>query len=55
VRHADGAEIAARLWRDARVVVDFRMPDVIRLGIAPLYTRFVDVWDALARLRDVAG
>jgi kynureninase len=55
LRHPDGAEIAARLWRDARVVVDFRMPDVIRLGIAPLYTRFVDVWDALARLRDVAG
>ena len=55
VRHPDGAAIADRLWRDARVVVDFRMPDVIRLGIAPLYTRYVDVWDALARLRDVAG
>jgi kynureninase len=55
LRHPDGAAIAARLWRDARVVVDFRMPDVIRLGIAPLYTRHVDVWDALARLRDVAG
>jgi kynureninase len=37
------------------VVVDFREPDVIRLGIAPLYTRFVDVWDALARLRRLVG
>jgi kynureninase len=55
LRHPDGAAIAERLWREARVVVDFRLPDVIRLGIAPLYTRYVDVWDALARLRDVAG
>ena len=55
LRHPDGAALAERLWRDARVVVDFRVPDVIRLGIAPLYTRYVDVWDALARLRDVAG
>jgi kynureninase len=55
LRHPDGAAVADRLWRDARVVVDFRPPDVIRLGIAPLYTRHVDVWDALARLRDVAG
>ena len=33
------------------MVPDFRGPDSIRLGIAPLYTRFVDVWDALDRLR----
>ncbi len=25
----------------------------MRLGIAPLYTRFVDVYDALDRLRDL--
>jgi kynureninase len=25
----------------------------VRLGIAPLYTRFVDVWDAIDRLRDL--
>jgi len=35
----------------ANVVPDFRGPDSIRLGVAPLYTRFVDVWDALDRLR----
>ena len=33
------------------MIPDFRGPDTIRLGIAPLYTRFVDVWDALDRLR----
>jgi kynureninase len=25
----------------------------VRLGPAPLYTRFVDVWDAMERFRDV--
>jgi kynureninase len=35
------------------VVGDFRPPDVIRLGPAPLYTRFVDVFDAVARMAGV--
>jgi kynureninase len=35
----------------ARVVPDFRRPDLIRLGAAPINTRFVDVWDAMHRLR----
>src|SRR3954468_21336945 len=38
---------------DRHVVPDFRTPDRVRLGPAPLYTRFVDVWDALARFRDL--
>jgi kynureninase len=25
----------------------------VRLGVAPLYTRYVDVYDAMARLREV--
>jgi kynureninase len=25
----------------------------VRLGCAPLYTRFVDVWDAMERFRSV--
>jgi kynureninase len=32
-------------------VPDFRAPDRLRLGPAPIATRFVDVWDALDRLR----
>lgn len=40
---------------DRGVVPDFRTPDRVRLGPAPLYTRFVDVWDAMARFRDVLG
>ena len=32
------------------VIGDFRMPDVIRFGITPLYTSFAEIWDAAAIL-----
>jgi len=43
------------------VVGDFRegdkaregVPDILRFGVTPLYTRFVDVWDAVEQLRQV--
>lgn len=43
----------AVLERD--LVPDFRAPDVIRLAPVPLYTRFVDVWDAVEIIADVVA
>jgi kynureninase len=49
--HTDGWRISQALIDVAGVVPDYRAPDRIRLGPAPIATRFVDVWDALDRLR----
>ena len=37
----------------AGVIGDYRTPDRLRLGPAPAYTRFTDVWDALDILRAI--
>ncbi len=34
-----------------KVIPDFRTPDNIRLGIAPIYTSFADIYRAVARMR----
>ena len=40
---------------DRGVVPDYRTPDRLRLGPAPLTSRFVEVYDALAVIRDVVS
>lgn len=49
VARADALEVTARLV-ESGVIPDFRRPDGIRLGLAPLTTRFVDVYDGMARI-----
>jgi kynureninase len=51
--HDDAWPICRALIERARVIPDFRGPDSIRLGVPPLYTCFVDVYDALERLADL--
>lgn len=35
------------------VIPDYREPHIMRFGFTALYTRFVDVWDAVAVLQDI--
>jgi kynureninase len=53
LRHPEAWPICRALIERAAVIPDFRGPDSIRLGVAPLYTRYVDVWDAIDRLRGI--
>ena len=52
IAHPDGQALCRQLI-ERGVIVDFRGPDVIRLGLSPLMTRFVDVWDAVEVLREL--
>ncbi len=38
---------------DRGVIGDFRQPNLLRFGFTPLYTRFVDIWDAVMTIREV--
>lgn len=52
LRHREAYAIVQALIARG-VIGDFRAPDLVRLGFAPLYLGFADVWDAFEHLRDV--
>jgi kynureninase len=52
LRHEGGWPITQALAA-ANVIGDFRTPDIVRFGFAPLYVRYVDVWDAVATLKRI--
>jgi kynureninase len=52
IAHSHGyAVIQALIARG--VIGDYREPEIMRFGFTPLYTRFVDVWDAVDTLADI--
>jgi kynureninase len=46
--HALGIDLA--LIRELGVLPDFRAPDNLRLGIAPIYTSYADIHEAVVRM-----
>lgn len=53
IRHEDGYRINRALIEEMNVIPDFRAPDNLRLGFAPLYISFADVWEGFDRIRQV--
>jgi kynureninase len=50
--HEQGYAIMQALI-DRNVIGDFRAPDILRFGFAPLYVTYVDIWDTIATLKDI--
>ena len=50
--HDEGYSII-RAMHDHDVGCDYREPGIMRFGFAPLYIRYVDVWDTAEKLREI--
>ena len=53
--HPEAKRISVALRQFANVIPDYRVPDSIRLAIAPLPTSYVEVWDGFQRIRDLVS
>jgi kynureninase len=54
IRHRNAGQITQAM-RSRDVIVDFRAPDLVRFGFAPLYSTFDEAWRAAQILLDVIG
>ena len=50
VHHHNAAQLVTDLASQFKVIADVRPPDIVRLGLSPLTTRYTDVWDGLEKL-----
>jgi kynureninase len=50
IRHDRATDIVQTLAQHHGVIADSRPPDIIRLGLSPLTTRFTDVWDGIEKI-----
>ena len=50
IRHPEGYRINRALIEEMNVIPDFREPDNLRLGFAPLYLSFREVWEGFDRI-----
>lgn len=53
IRHPEGYRINRALIEEMALLPDFRAPDNIRLGIAPLYNRFAELHEGVERIARV--
>lgn len=53
VGHPEAKRIAAAMRAFANTIPDYRVPDSIRLAIAPLPTSYTEIWDGISRMRDL--
>ena len=53
IRHEEGYRINRAMIEEMNVIPDFREPDNIRLGFAPLYISFTDIWEGFDRIKRV--
>lgn len=52
IRHDEGYAVSRALI-ERGVIVDFRAPDTIRFGFAPLYNSYMDAWNAVETLEQI--
>ncbi len=51
--HEEGWRINQCMIQEMNIIPDFRAPDNIRMGIAPLYTSFTEIFTAVERIQQI--